>query len=174
MVTLYKEEIVCVFLAHRTCMFVLTIALTLAFGLAHKTCICSSCLLLTSQSLSVSIPSFWLSSWLTRLVYVRLVYCLGLTKFVRFSKSPWLASGWLLKASHWRISLDAAIFNNQFNRLKQSCRHNKSMRFSHWIDVTFIFKVISTKFRGILASITRTLGGIRRSTASEAPPHTSV
>ena len=98
--------------AHRTFMFVLTIALTLTVGLTHKTCIRSSCLLLTSQSSSVSIPSFWLSSWLTRLVYVRLVYCLGLTELVPFSKSPWLASGWLLKASHWRISLDAAIFNN--------------------------------------------------------------
>ena len=52
MVTLYKEEIICVFLAHRTCIFVLTIALTLTlifsqgltltFGLAHKTYICSS------------------------------------------------------------------------------------------------------------------------------------
>ena len=112
MVTLHKEEIICVVLAHRTFMFILTISLTLTFGLAHKTCICSSCLLLTSQSLSVSILSFWLSSWLTRLVYVHLVYCLGLTELVRFSKSPWLASGWLFKASYWRITLEAAFFNS--------------------------------------------------------------
>ena len=44
MVTLHKEEIVCVVVAHRTFMFVLIIALTLTFGLAHKTCIRSSCL----------------------------------------------------------------------------------------------------------------------------------
>ena len=113
MVKLYKEEIVCVILAHRTCMFVLTIALTLTFGLAHKTCICLSCLLQTSESLLVNIPLFRLLSWRTRLGYVRLVSWLRLTELVRFSKSPWLASRWLLKASHWRISLDAAIFNKK-------------------------------------------------------------
>ena len=109
MVTLHTEEIACVVQAHRTFMFVLTIALTFTVGLAHKTCMRSSCLLPTSQSSLFSIYSSSLSSWLTRLVYVRLVYCLGLTGLVRFSKSPWLASGWLLKASHWRISLGDAI-----------------------------------------------------------------
>ena len=37
MVTLQKEEVICVVQAHRNFMFVLTIALTLAVGLAHKT-----------------------------------------------------------------------------------------------------------------------------------------
>ena len=73
---------------HITFMFVLTIALTLAIGLAHKTGIRSSCLLSGSQSSVVSIPLSWLLSWLTRLLYVRIDYCLGLTGLVRFSKVP--------------------------------------------------------------------------------------
>ena len=51
-----KEEVICVVQAHKTFMFVLTIALTLAVGLAHKTGIRSSCLLPASQSFVVSIP----------------------------------------------------------------------------------------------------------------------
>lgn len=83
-----KKRLFCVVQAHKTFVFVLTIASTLDVGLAHKTSIHSSCLLPTSQSSVVSIPSSWLLSWLTRLLYVRLDYCLGLTGLVRLSKVP--------------------------------------------------------------------------------------
>ena len=50
---------------------------------------------------------------------------------------------------------------NSTSRDQSKVRDNKFIRYNHQIDVTFIFKVVDTKFGGIKASATRTLGAVQ-------------
>jgi hypothetical protein len=80
----------------------------LTFVLAHKACTFALTLSMTSQD--------YLSPHLFRLgsqgLYVGLDSCHD-SQDCLISKSPWLASGWSLKTSRWRMASDAATFNTK-------------------------------------------------------------
>jgi hypothetical protein len=82
----------------------------LTFVLAHKGCTFALTLAMTSQDYlwhHLFHPDFCLGS---QGLYVGLDSCHD-SQDCLISKSPWLASGWSLKTSHWKMPSDAAIFN---------------------------------------------------------------